>query len=174
MSTRDRSWVRHVIERFPPYVVIYAPCAPTSPAKPADPDPIGCTPSDESQDQNLGRTGLFEVARQRDVGVIAMKAFGAGRIFSVPAQEFGQPDHATEADRELARLTLARVLTDPGISGVAVGMLLPSHVDNNVRACRERQAMLDQAGALRLQGSAKRLWARLPPEYGWLRQWEQL
>lgn len=102
------------------------------------------------------------------------KAFSAGLIFSVTPQEFGRPDRATDADRELARLTLACILTNPDISGVAVGMLLPGQVENNVRACCERQATLDTGGTHRLQQAADRMWAYLPREYGWLRQGEHV
>ena len=113
----------------------------------------------------------MELARQNDVGVITTKPFSAGLIFSVARQEFGRPDRATDADRELARLTLAYILANPNISGVAVGMLLPGQVDNNVRACTERRARLENHGVLKLQQAGQRLRAQLPPEYRWLRQW---
>lgn len=178
MSTHDRAWAQHVLEKFPQFAVVYTPYTLKSKAKPADLKSIDRTQLYEPEGQEWWlkdtRQGLFEMARKNDVGVITTKPFSAGLIFSVTRQEFGRPDPTTDADRELARLTLACILTNPDISGVAVGMLLPSHVDNNLRACTERQALLDDRGVLRLRNAADRMWAQLPPEYGWLRQWEHV
>ena len=178
MSTHDRAWAQYVIEKFPEFTVVYAPYTLKSKAKPASLTAIDRTQLYEPQDQQWWskdtRQGLFEVARQHEVGIITTKAFSAGLLFSAAGQEFGRPDRATDADRELARLTLAYLLANTDISGVAVGMLLPTHVDNNVRACLERQAVLDNGGLLRLQQAAERVWTQLPPEYGWLRQWEHV
>jgi predicted aldo/keto reductase-like oxidoreductase len=178
MSTHDRAWAQYVIEKFPSFAVVYAPYTLKSKAKPATLTALDPTQLYEPQDQEWSsrdtRQGLFEVARQHDVGVITTKPFSAGLIFSAAGQEFGQPDRATDADRELARLTLASILTNTDISGVAVGMLLPTHVDNNVRACLERQALLDNDRLPRLPRAAERMWAQLPPDYEWLRQWEHV
>lgn len=178
MSTHDRAWAQHVTERYPQYAVIYAPYTLKSKAKPADLKSIDRAQLYEPRDQGSWfadtRKGLFDMARQMDVGVITTKPFSAGLIFSAAQQEFGRPDRATDADRELARLTLACILTNPDISGVAVGMLLPSYVDNNVRACLERQTVSAGAASGRLQTAAQRMWSQLPPEYRWLRQWEHV
>ena len=83
------------------------------------------------------------------------------------------PIAPTDANRELARLTLAYILTNPDISGVAVGMMLPDQVDNNVRACTDGAPVrrITGFGGCNKPGS---LWAQLPPDYGWLRQWEHV
>jgi predicted aldo/keto reductase-like oxidoreductase len=178
MSTHDRAWAQYVIEKFPPFMVVYAPYTLKSKARPASLTAIDRAQLYEPQDQEWWlkdtRPGLFEAARKHDVGIVAMKPFSAGLIFSATGQEFGRPDRATDADRELARMTLACILTNADISGVAVGMLLPSHVDNNVRGCLERQALLEDGGLPRLQQAAERMWAELPPAYGWLKQWEHV
>jgi len=178
LSTHDRAWTEHVLERFPDYAVLYLPYTLKSKAKPADLSSIDRTQLYEPSDQEWWlqdrRPGLFELAHRNDVGVITTKPFSAGLIFGATRQEFGAPDSATGADRELARLTLAYILAHPDISGVAVGMRLPSHVDNNVRACTERHVRPEHAGMLRLQQAGARLWAQLPPEYQWLRQWEHV
>jgi predicted aldo/keto reductase-like oxidoreductase len=157
-------------------MVLYAPYTLRSKVQPASLKAIDRTQLYEPRDQDRGQKdtgqGLFASARAHDVGIITTKPFSAGQIFSVTNQEFGRPDRATDGDRELARLTLAYTLTNPDISGVAVGMLLPSHVDNNVRACAERQTALKDGSILRLRQVADRMWAHLRQEYGWLRQWE--
>jgi aryl-alcohol dehydrogenase-like predicted oxidoreductase len=178
MSTHDRAWAQYVIEKYPQYTVIYAPYTLKSQAQPASLKSLDREQRYEPQDQESRlkdtRKGLLETARKNDVGVITTKPFSAGLIFSATQQEFGRPDRATDADRELARLTLACILTNPDISGVAVGMLLPSYVDNNVRACVERQAASADIASGRLQTAAHRMWTQLPPEYRWLRQWEHV
>jgi predicted aldo/keto reductase-like oxidoreductase len=178
MSTHDRIWAQHVLQKFPEFMVIYAPYTLKARTQPVSPAAIDRTQLYEPRDgtwllKDTGK-GLLETAREHDVGVIATKPFSAGLIFSAGQQEFGRPDRATDADRELARLTLTYILTNPNLSGVAVGMSLPDYVDNNVRACTERQAVLEDDGAVKLQKAAERLWTRLPPEYEWLRQWEHV
>jgi predicted aldo/keto reductase-like oxidoreductase len=178
MSTHDRAWAQYVIEKYPQYAVVYAPYTLKSKTKPADPKSIDRAQLYEPRNQGSWsgdtRQGLFEMARQNDVGIITTKPFGAGQIFSAAQQEFGRPDRTTDADRELARLTLACILTNPDLSGVAVGMLLPNYVDNNVRASIERQTVSAGIASGRLQTAAHRMWTQLPPEYRWLRQWEHV
>ena len=45
-------------------------------------------------------------------------------------------------------------------------------VDNNVRASKERLALLDGRGVDKLHNSAEEMWSRLPSQYQWLRDWE--
>ncbi|OHB65914.1 MAG: hypothetical protein A2Y77_01330 [Planctomycetes bacterium RBG_13_62_9] len=178
MSTHDRAWAQHAIENFPQYMVAYIPYTLKSRVTPVDPRAIDRAQLYEPQGQESWlrdtRKGLFETARTHDTGIITTKPFSAGLVFSTPPQGFGRPDAATEVDRELARLTLAYVLSNPDISGVAVGMMLPQHVDNNVRASFERRNPLETSAVHRLQGTAERMWAQLPLEYQWLRQWERV
>ena len=114
MSTHDRAWARHVLEEFPAYAVLYVPYTLKSKAQPADLNSIDRTQLYEPPDQEWWlqdrRPGLLELVRKNDVGVITTKPFSAGLIFSAARQEFGRPDGATDADRELARLTLAYIL----------------------------------------------------------------
>ena len=178
MATHDRVWMQRVVERFPQYTVVYVPYTLRSRVTPADPRSIDRSQLYEPHDQpwSLGRDrpSLFEAARAQDTGVIAMKPFSAGLIFSAVNQGFADPDRATQSDEELARLTLAYILGNPDISGVAVGMRLPAYVDNNVRAVTERQALLNPTTMRTLADHAGRMGTRLSPEYAWLKQWEHV
>jgi hypothetical protein len=51
-------------------------------------------------------------------------------------------------------------------------MTLLSEVDNDVRASFKRHALLDDNGIRKLRKAADRMWANLPKEYRWLKDWE--
>lgn len=176
MSTHDRVWTQKVIERFPQYWMVYMPYTLKSKVKPPDLKSIDRTQLYEPGDQHWWlkdtRKGLFAKAKKHNVGVITIKPFSAGLIFSTPRQDFGQPCKSTKQDYELARLTLAYILTNPDISAVAVGMTLLSEVDNDVRVSFECHARLDQDSIRKLREAADRMWANLPDEYSWLKDWE--
>lgn len=175
MSTHDRVWTQQVIKKFPQYSMIYMPYTLKSKVKQPDLKSIDRSQLYEPGNQHWWladtRKDLFEIAKKNDVGVITIKPFSAGLIFSTPRQDFGKPCKSTSEDYELARLTLAYVLSNPNISAVAVGMTLLSEVDNDVRASFERRAFLDENGIRKLHEAADRMWANLPTEYCWLKQW---
>jgi predicted aldo/keto reductase-like oxidoreductase len=176
MSTHDRVWTQQVIEKFPQYTMVYMPYTLKSKVKPPDLKSIDRSQLYEPGNQHWWladkRKGLFEMAKRHDVGVITIKPFSAGLIFSTPRQDFGKPCKSTTDDYELARLTLAYVLSNPDISAVAVGMTLLSEVDNDVRASFERHTTFDKNDIQRLDDAADIMWANLPPEYRWLKEWE--
>jgi len=175
MSTHDRVWTQQVIKKFPHYSMLYMPYTLKSKVKPPNLKSIDRSQLYEPGNQHWWladtRKGLFEIAKKNDVGVITIKPFSAGLIFSTPRQDFGKPCKSTKADYELAHLTLAYVLSNPDISAVAVGMTLLSEVDNDVCASFERHAFLDGNGIRKLRKAADRMWANLPAEYCWLKQW---
>jgi predicted aldo/keto reductase-like oxidoreductase len=156
--------------------MVYMPYTLKSKFKPPDLKSIDRTQLYEPGDQHWWlkdtRKGLFAKAKRHNVGVITIKPFSAGLIFSTPRQDFGQACESTKQDYELARLTLAYILTNPDISAVAVGMTLLLEVDNDVRASFERNAQLDQDSIRKLREAAESMWANLPDEYGWLKDWE--
>jgi len=176
MSTHDRVWSKQVIQKFPQYAMLYMPYTLKSKVKQTDLKSIDRTQLYEPGDQHWWlkdtRKGLFEMAREHDIGVIAIKPFSAGLIFSTSRQNIGQPCKSTPEDYELARLTLAYILSNPDISAIAVGMTLLSEVDNDVRASFKRHALLDDNGIRKLRKAADRMWANLPKEYRWLKDWE--
>jgi predicted aldo/keto reductase-like oxidoreductase len=176
MSTHDRVWTQKVIDKFPQYAMVYMPYTLKSKVKQSDPKSINRKLLYEPGKQHWWlkdtRKGLFEMAKSHDVGVVTIKPFSAGLIFSTPRQDFGKPCTSTPEDYELARLTLSYILSNPDISAVAVGMTLLSEVDNDVRASFERHAQLDDRGTKMLRKAAERMWVNLPDDYNWLRDWE--
>ena len=103
---------------------------------------------------------LFEALKKRDVGAFGIKPFGAGSLF----------EGATEERDRRARLAIRYILQSntvlpiPGLNSVA-------QVDNVAKAVVERRK-LDVKEQAELQGASKEMWANLPPNYQWLRDWE--
>jgi predicted aldo/keto reductase-like oxidoreductase len=176
MSTHNRVWTQKVIEKFPQYAMVYMPYTLKSKVKQSDPKSINRKLLYEPGEQHWWlkdtRKGLFEMAKSHDVGVITIKPFSAGLIFSTPRQDFGKPCTSTPEDYELARLTLSYILSNPDISAVAVGMTLVSEVDNDIRASFVRHARLDDRDIQILRKAAERMWINLPEDYHWLKNWE--
>jgi len=176
MSTHDRIWTQQVINKFPQYSMLYMPYTLKSKVKPPNLKSIDRSQLYEPGNQHWWladrRRGLFEMAKKHDIGVITIKPFSAGLIFSTPRQDFGKPCKSTSEDYELARLTLAYVLSNPDISAVAVGMTMLSEVDNDIRASFERHTSLDKNDIQKLNEVADRMWSNLPSEYCWLKDWE--
>jgi predicted aldo/keto reductase-like oxidoreductase len=175
-STHDRIWSQQVIEKFPQYATVYMPYTLRSKTKQTNLKSIERAQLYEPGEQHWWlkdtRKGLFEMAKKHDVGVVTIKPFSAGLIFSTPRQDIGKVPKTTPEDHELARLTLAYILSNPDISAVAVGMTLLSEVDNDVRASFERHTALDENAIQKLDLAAEKMWANLPEQYRWLRDWE--
>lgn len=176
MTSHNREFVEHVVESFPKICVVYFPYTAKSKVKAADLKSI-----DPAQIEEVGtgdgvysgdtRKGIFQAAVKHDIGVVTIKPFAGGSLFSTKLK-FGESLESTEEDYERARLTLACILANPAISTTIPGMTTVEQVDNNARASAERLALLEPGGARKLAEATDALWARLPEEYGWLRDWE--
>jgi len=103
---------------------------------------------------------LFEALKKCDVGAFGIKPFGAGSLFEGDAEE--RDRRARLAIRYI--LQTNTVIPIPGLNSVA-------QVDNVAKAVMERRE-LDVKEQAELQGAAREMWANLPPNYQWLRDWE--
>ena len=176
MSSHNRDFVQHLIEKFPQYSVVIFPYTAKSKVKPADIRSI-----DPKQVVELGagdaaysgdtRKSVFEAVRKHDIGVITIKPFGGGGLFRTHLK-FGTKTDSTERDYELARLTLAYILCNGAISATVPGMTTVEEVDNNVLASAKRLALLDQNGMWKLYEATEQMWVNFPNDYRWLRDWE--
>ena len=103
---------------------------------------------------------VFDALKKCDVGSFGIKPYGAGSLFR-GSQE--------ENDRR-ARLALRYILLSntvipiPGLNSIA-------HVDNAVKAVVERR-QLDLKEQAELEAAGKEMWAKLPGNYQWLKDWE--
>jgi len=149
VSSHDRLWLKKAVETYPERLeVILTPYTASSKVLPKD--------------------SLFDAVNKCDVGVFGIKPFANNSLFkgnSVP----GNPD-AEEDDRR-ARLAIRNILSNPAITAPIPGLITIAQVDNVARAVKERRE-LDLAETAELKKAADEMWAKLPSEYAWLRNWE--
>ena len=103
---------------------------------------------------------LFPALKKCDVGAFGIKPFAAGSLFS-GGQE--------EKDRR-ARLAIRYILQSNTVIPIP-GLNRVSEVDNVAKAVKERR-QLDLKERAELENAGKKAWAKLPPHYQWLKDWE--
>jgi aryl-alcohol dehydrogenase-like predicted oxidoreductase len=173
MSSHNREFISHVIDKFPAYSMVIFPYTAKSKAKPAD---IKSLDPKEVSESGVGlglgdtRASIFEAVKRADVGVVTIKPFGGGSLFRTQIK-FGATD-TSEEDYERARLTLAYILCNGSITATVPGMTTVKEAENNVRASAERHALLDQRGIWKLCEATNEMWDNLPEGYRWLHEWE--
>ena len=102
------------------------------------------------------------------MGILGIKPFASNSLFKGD----GSPDspHAEEDDRR-ARMAMRYILNNPAITAPIPGLISTHQVDNVVQAIKERRE-LDLAEQAELEEIGDEMFARLPAEYQWLRDWE--
>jgi predicted aldo/keto reductase-like oxidoreductase len=148
-STHDRAWAKMLIEKYPGVIEML------------------CTPY-TSKTKLLPVDSLFDSVVKHDVGILGIKPFASNAVF----RGNGSPDdpHAAEDDRT-ARMTIRYILGNPAITAPIPGLISPHQVDNLVAAVRE-QRELDGHERVELERLGDDMWARLPADYEWLKDWE--
>ncbi|MHC4511618.1 MAG: aldo/keto reductase [Planctomycetota bacterium] len=146
-SSHDRRWIKFMIEYFPQIEVVLFPYTAKSKAMPTD--------------------SVFDALKKRDVGAFGIKPFASNSLFKGSSA----PDdpNAAEDDRR-ARLAIRYILCNPYIIPIP-GLVSTHQVDNVAKAVKERRE-LDVAEAEELRQLMDRTWAKLPPNYQWLKNWE--
>ncbi|NQT84849.1 aldo/keto reductase [bacterium] len=148
ISSHDRRWLKFMIEYFPQIEVILFPYTAKTKVLPKD--------------------SLFDAVKKCDVGVFGIKPFASNSLFKGNSAP-GSP-HATEDDRR-ARLAIRYILCNPLMTAPIPGLISIPQVDNMAKAVMERR-QLDLAEAEELRNAADEMWAKLPPDYQWLKEWE--
>jgi len=148
-STHDRRWAKMLIETFPQQVEMV--CMPYT-----------------ANSKVLPEDSLFDALAKHDVGFLGIKPFASNAIFKGD----GSPDspHAKEDD-ERARLALRYILCNPAITAPIPGLISTRQIDNVVQAIHQRRE-LDSSEQARLDRLGKEMWAKLPEDYQWLKEWE--
>jgi len=106
------------------------------------------------------KDSLFDALKKCDVGAFGIKPFAASSLFKGNREE----------DDRRARLAIRYILHSntvipiPGLNDVR-------HVENVAKAVMERRE-LDLKEQAELEGVGKEMWAKLPPNYQWLKDWE--
>jgi len=103
---------------------------------------------------------LFPALKKCDVGAFGIKPFAAGSLFRDDREE----------NYKRARLAIRYILHSNTVIPIP-GLNSVQQVDNVAKAVMERR-QLDFRETAELQNAAKQAWAKLPPRYQWLRNWE--
>jgi aryl-alcohol dehydrogenase-like predicted oxidoreductase len=106
------------------------------------------------------KDSVFEALKKCDVGAFGIKPFAAGSLFRDNREE----------NYQRARLAIRYILHSNTVIPIP-GLNSVQQVDNVARAVMERR-QLDVRETDELQNAAKQAWAKLPPHYQWLRNWE--
>ena len=149
LSTHDRKWAKMLIETYPDVVQVL------------------CTPY-TAKSKVLPEDSLFDAVKKHDVGLLGIKPFASNAIF----QGDGSPDSThVEEDNRKARLVIRYILGNPAITAPIPGLISTAQVDNMVAAvCERRELDAEERAELRRLG--EEMWARLPDDYQWLKDWE--
>jgi aryl-alcohol dehydrogenase-like predicted oxidoreductase len=146
-STHDRRWIKFMIEYFPQIDVAIFPYTALTKTMPKD--------------------SVFDALKRCDVGAFGIKPFASNSMFSgnsAPGNPFAEED-----DRK-ARLAIRYILCNPHIVPIP-GLINKHQVDNVAKAVMERR-QFDMTEAKELQEVMRTAWAKLPPNYQWLKNWE--
>jgi predicted aldo/keto reductase-like oxidoreductase len=116
--------------------------------------------------EELGGDSLLKLAKEKDVGVIGLKPFGAGTTFGIKPQEIqGKVD-------KNAHILVKRMLQEPRISAVIPGVNTTDQLEENVRGSYEYREELTASERHVLRRYAETYHANLTHEYQWLKHWE--
>lgn len=175
VSSHNRKWLMHVIEKYPEIEMVVFPCT-ASTRKTGDPvrkenivETVAYKYAEELD------TSIFDLVRKRDVGAVTIKPFAGGSVFesyrnktAFPVMGVGRKD-----ENDLARLTLQCILTRfDEITCVVPGLTTVYEVDNAARASYLRELAMTPAERQWLEQLTRQGLARLPDDYAWLREWD--
>lgn len=148
-SSHDRPHIKSMIETYPKIVdVIVTPYTAKSKVLPAD--------------------SVFEALKKHDVGMFGIKPFASNSLFK-GSSALAHPE--ADEDNRRARLALRYILSNPAVTAPIPGLINLQQVDNAAAAVKERR-QLDQSERAELRRASEEMWARLPENYQWLRDWE--
>jgi len=149
VSSHNRVWLKSVIEEYPNEIqVVLFPYTADSKTLPDD--------------------SVFDAIKQHDVGVFGIKPFANNALFKGDGSRTSPV--AADDDRR-ARLAIRYILGNPAITAPIPGLISLHQVDNVAAAVGERRR-LDGLERSELDRAAGQMWARLAPDYQWLKNWE--
>ncbi len=149
-SSHDRKHIKWMIETFPDVV------------------DVAVTPY-TADSKVLPQDSVFDAVKKGKVGVFGIKPFASNSLFKGDSSP--QSPHAEEDDRR-ARLAIRYILENPAITAPIPGLISAHQVDNVALAVKERRQELSAPEKAELKAAGREMWANLPQDYQWLRDWE--
>ncbi len=152
-SSHDRPHIKKLVEAYPEIVdSIVTPYTAKTKKMPGD--------------------SLFDTLAKYKVGFFGIKPFADNNLFNEAFKKVkGDPPPSNPETDRLARLAIRYILCNPTITAPIPGIINPHQVDNVAKAVAERRK-LDVAEAKELEEAMDEAWAKLPPDYQWLKDWE--
>ena len=149
LSTHDRKWAKMLIETYPEAIqVLVTPYTANS--------------------KILPKGSLFDAVKKYDVGILGIKPFGSNSLFkgdSSPESPYREEDDLR------ARMAIRYIISNPAVTAPIPGLISIQQVDNMAKAVQERRE-LDRTEKAELEKATKEMWAQLPEDYQWLKEWE--
>ncbi|MCY2955331.1 MAG: aldo/keto reductase [Planctomycetota bacterium] len=151
ISTHDRPWIKKMVEKYGEALqVIVTPYTADSKVLPTD--------------------SVFEAVKKCDVGVLGIKPFASNSLFK-GSSRLDDPNAAEDDKR--ARLAIRYILCNPAITAPIPGLINQHQVENVVAAVKESR-QLARSEKAELDAAGKEMWARLPEDYQWLKDWRHV
>ena len=172
-STHKHDWAIHMMETYPEsieVVVIPYTAGSDNAHRRVEPGAGGWQPAkDATVPEDKSTVSLIDAVRKNNVGWFGIKPFASGSVF----QSRGKPDSATkEVDNDRARLTLRHILrSNKALTAPIPGLLTVDQVKNAARSVTEHRAF-DLGEARRHREAVDEMWANLPEDYQWLKEWQ--
>ena len=116
--------------------------------------------------KEFGGDSLLKLAKEKGVGVIGLKPFGAGTTFGLKPQQIkGRID-------QRAHVLVKEMLQEPRISAVIPGVNIPEQLQENVKGSYEKSKPKTPEDEQALKQCTRNYYANLTPDYRWLHKWE--
>jgi predicted aldo/keto reductase-like oxidoreductase len=148
-SSHDRPHIQSMLEKYPNII-------------------DACVTPYTAKTKELPKDSVFEAVKKNGVALFGIKPYSSGSVFKGK----GLPDDPNwEKDCETSRLCLRYILCNPAVTAPIPGMIHIAQVENAAKAIAERRE-LDKAELKKLDEIHDEAWAKLPPDYQWLKQWE--
>lgn len=116
--------------------------------------------------KEFGGDSLLKLAKDKDVGIIGLKPFGAGTTFGLKPREIkGRID-------KRAHILVREMLAEKRLSAIIPGVNIPEQLEENVKGSYERGKTATKADKTAIRRCTENYYAHITPEYRWLHQWE--
>jgi aryl-alcohol dehydrogenase-like predicted oxidoreductase len=171
VSSHSRPWAQHVIEKYDAVEVFIFPC--TAKTKQKDGRPAKNNVEEVAMKYGPDQPSVFQTLVQRDVGLITIKPFFGGSLFS--SSNKAKLGAGSAEENELASLTLQCILNlQDAITCVIPGLSTIYEVENAARASHLRRQAMSAADSQWLAHRTEQRWSHLPLEYTWLHDWQTI
>jgi predicted aldo/keto reductase-like oxidoreductase len=118
--------------------------------------------------EEFGGDSLLKLAKEKNVGVIGLKPFGAGTTFGLKPQQIkGRVD-------ERAKSLVKEMLQEKRLSAIIPGVNIPEQLEMNVQGAYSKDEPKTPQDEQAIRECTRNYYANLTPGYQWLHKWEHV